>query len=77
MTARRMAVAAVLSLLAAVVVYGWGAEHMFAIDIAQRCGYPASYELPPQYGHARFFPLSLKCAAGRDLVPSYVTPQLN
>ncbi|QUQ63080.1 hypothetical protein [Kutzneria sp. CA-103260] len=74
MTARGMAIVGGCALLAAVLVYGWGAEHMFTWDVAQACGYRQSYEMPVQYGNPEFLPLSLKCSATKDLVPAYVNP---
>jgi len=75
MTARGMAIAAGCALLAAFLVYGWGAEHMFTPDIADSCGYDEIYRMPPEYQYdVRYFPLSRKCDATTDLVPAYVNP---
>ncbi len=66
--------AATCCLLASVAMYGWGSWKMFAWDIRETCSLVHHQRWDPAYGQSRSFPLSRRCNASFDLVPSYVNP---
>ncbi|MCE7006078.1 hypothetical protein LWC34_25055 [Kibdelosporangium philippinense] len=65
---------AILALLATVLMYAWGAWHMFAWDIEETCTLAGQSFEPRFVLDTSMFPLSKKCNADYDLVPSYVNP---
>lgn len=72
-TARRWAVAASCALPVALLVYAWGALHLYTPDIRETCdlvhgGWDRAY------GRVTYLPLSRRCNAYHDMVPSYVNP---
>ena len=60
--------------IAAVLLYAWGAAHMFTMDIGETCKLTYGQRWDPDYTGASLFPLSSKCNASFDLVPTYVNP---
>ncbi|MBB5957459.1 hypothetical protein FHS29_004054 [Saccharothrix tamanrassetensis] len=72
-TTRRWAVAALCAPPAAFLVYVWGAIHMYAPDIRETCTLQHG-GWDPAYGRVTYLPLSRKCNAYQDMVPSYVNP---
>src|SRR4051794_10039394 len=68
--------AAAYALLAAFLLYVWGAEHMFAWDIRETCELNHNQHVDPAYAYSgdHFWPLSQKCNAMFDMVPAYVNP---
>ncbi|RKT52849.1 hypothetical protein [Saccharothrix australiensis] len=71
--ARRWTVAAACAPPAALLVYAWGAIHMYAPDIREACALDHG-GWDRAYGQVSYFPLSRKCNAYTDMVPPYVTP---
>ncbi|MEV0825648.1 hypothetical protein [Nonomuraea rubra] len=53
--------------------YIWGVLHLFTFDIKETCLLQHGQGWEPGHGE-HFFPLSKKCNADYDLVPSYVNP---
>lgn len=68
--------AAVCGLAAAAVVYAWGGWKMFAWDIEETCGLQHGEIWDPAFAGESYFPLSKRCNANFDLVPSFVNPTI-
>jgi hypothetical protein len=68
--------AAGYTLLAAVLLYAWGVEHIFSWDLKETCGLRYGEPVDPAYAYTgdHFWPLSQRCNATFDLVPAYVNP---
>lgn len=68
--------AAAYAPMAAVLLYAWGAAHMFTMDIGEACNLTYGQRWDPDYAGESLFPLSKKCNASFDLVPAYVNPRV-
>jgi hypothetical protein len=71
---RRSARLAILALLAAVLMYVWGAWHLFVWNIEELCTVIHHEPYDPQHSGVSFVPLARKCNQAYDLVPGYVNP---
>ncbi|MFF7900729.1 hypothetical protein ACFZCV_18330 [Streptomyces sp. NPDC007920] len=78
MKPRNWAIAASISFLAMMLVYGYGASRMFSLDMRKECTYFLHQDYDPKYASAgeQFFPLSKKCNASYNMVPSFVNPSV-
>jgi len=72
-TARRWAVAASCAPFAALLVYAWGAIHLYTPDVRETCDLEHG-GWDRAHGQVTYFPLSRRCNAQHDLVPAYVNP---
>lgn len=70
---RHWAAATVYAPLAALLMYLWGAAHLYTPDFTEFCVMNHQGR-DPGYGQVTYFPLSLKCNAYSDVVPPYVNP---
>ncbi|MEV7681109.1 hypothetical protein AB0O64_21545 [Streptomyces sp. NPDC088341] len=78
MKPRNWTTAAGLSLLAVTLTYGYGVSRMFSLDRREECTVVLHQEFDPEYAYVeeRFFPLTRKCNASYDMVPSFVNPSI-
>ncbi|MFE4831609.1 hypothetical protein [Streptomyces sp. NPDC056672] len=78
MKPRNWTIAAGLSFLAMTLTYGYGVSRMFSLDRQELCTVILHQEFDPEYAYPeeRFFPLTRKCNASYDMVPSFVNPSI-
>lgn len=78
MKPRRWAIAASISFVLMVLMYGYGASHMFSLDKEEECTVILHQRYDAKYAHAeeQFFPLTQKCNASYDMVPFFVNPSV-
>jgi hypothetical protein len=72
---RRWAEVTVYAPLAALLMYLWGAAHLFALDFRELC-VMQYHGYDPAYDKVTYFPLSMKCNEFSDVVPIYVNPTI-
>jgi VIT1/CCC1 family predicted Fe2+/Mn2+ transporter len=73
---KRCANAAILSLLAAAVMYVWGGLEDVRLGHRRDLQAKIRPSLGPRYAGDHFFPLSSPCNATFDIVPDYVNPAI-
>ncbi|MGW7261757.1 hypothetical protein [Streptomyces sp. NPDC054834] len=78
MKPRNWAVAAGISFLSLMLMYGYGASRMFSLDKQEECTVVLHQPYDSKYALAKeqFFPLTQKCNASYDMVPFFVNPSV-